>query len=191
MSVVIGIDSGKRGAIAILRRHLGIVQGLVPMPLVGKEYDEQEMCRVLIAYCDTYRAFDVFIEQTSPRPPNSMQSAVVQKAGECLWRGMCVAVGAPYTLVSAQRWQREMFKGVTPLFKLTRTRAGCMGMRTKRTKDTKAMSILAAQRLFPDVSLLRTNKCKKPDHGMADALLIAEYGRRQLGLDGQKEKNDE
>lgn len=42
----------------------------------------------------------------------------------------------------------------------------------------KAKSIACAQRLFPTVSLLPTPKCRKPNDGMAEALLMAEYARR-------------
>lgn len=41
-------------------------------------------------------------------------------------------------------------------------------------------SIKKAQELFPDVSLLASDRCKRPHDGLADALLIAEYGRRRL-----------
>lgn len=44
----------------------------------------------------------------------------------------------------------------------------------------KAKSVEVCRRLFPDVSLLRTPKCKKPHDGMAEALLMAEYARRKL-----------
>jgi hypothetical protein len=48
-------------------------------------------------------------------------------------------------------------------------------------EDTKQRSVIAAQRLFPNVSLLPTPRCKKPSDGIADALLIAEWGRRKMG----------
>jgi hypothetical protein len=42
-------------------------------------------------------------------------------------------------------------------------------------KDTKAKSLIVAKRLFGDTPWPK-NKAKA--HGVADALLIAEYGRR-------------
>ena len=44
----------------------------------------------------------------------------------------------------------------------------------------KARSVEVCRRLFPNVDLLRTPKCKKPHDGMAEALLMAEYARRKL-----------
>jgi hypothetical protein len=47
--------------------------------------------------------------------------------------------------------------------------------------DTKQRSIIAAKRLFPEVSLRRTERSRKDDDGISDAILLAEYGRRIHG----------
>lgn len=44
----------------------------------------------------------------------------------------------------------------------------------------KQKSIETCQRLFPNVSLFRTERCKKPHDGIAESLLMAEYARRKL-----------
>ena len=49
------------------------------------------------------------------------------------------------------------------------------GMNVNSDKNT---SILKAERLFPEVSLYPSERCKKPSDGLAEALLLAEYGRR-------------
>ena len=71
-------------------------------------------------------------------------------------RGLLEACGIPYELVLPQKWQREF--GVTD----------------------KNSSVEICRRLFPDVSLRRTEKCKRDHDGMSDALLLAEYARRKL-----------
>ena len=73
-------------------------------------------------------------------------------------QGLLTAYGIPFELVSPAKWKREF--GVT---------------------SDKNTSIAVAQRLFPDVSLLRTERCRKPDDGIAEALLMAEYARRRMG----------
>ena len=45
------------------------------------------------------------------------------------------------------------------------------------TKDKDA-SIALCERLFPSVDLLPSDRSRKPSDGMAEALLLAEYGRR-------------
>ena len=71
-------------------------------------------------------------------------------------QGMLEALEIPYELVLPQKWKKEF---------------GC-------TSD-KNTSIDVAKRLFPKVSLFRTERCKKEHDGMAEALLMAEYARRR------------
>lgn len=70
-------------------------------------------------------------------------------------QGVLKAYGIPYELVTPQKWKKEF---------------SC-------TSD-KNTSIEVAKRLFPQVNLKATERCKKDHDGMAEALLIAEYGRR-------------
>ena len=42
----------------------------------------------------------------------------------------------------------------------------------------KGVSIRVCERIFPDVNLI-PGKCRTPHDGMAEALLLAEYGRRE------------
>lgn len=70
-------------------------------------------------------------------------------------QGILETIGMPYELVRPQKWKR--------IFSCT---------------SDKNTSIEVARRLFPEAKLLRTDRCKKPDDGMAEALLMAEYARR-------------
>ena len=70
-------------------------------------------------------------------------------------QGVLKAYNIPYELVTPQKWKKEF---------------SC-------TSD-KNTSIEVCKRLFPGVNLKATDRCKKDHDGMAEALLIAEYGRR-------------
>ena len=72
-------------------------------------------------------------------------------------QGILEAFSVPYELVRPQKWKKE--------FSVT---------------ADKNSSIAVCKRLFPDVSLKRTERCTKDDDGMAEALLMAEYARRKL-----------
>lgn len=121
-------------------------------PMLGKGWDEKEMSRLC-----AYPYDHVFIEAAQARTLDSRGRVLTFGTHFGLWRGMLTANGRAYTIVAANKWKRAM--GVT--------------------KD-KQSSILMAQRLFPGVNLLPTPRCTKPSDGMAEALLIAEYGRRVL-----------
>lgn len=72
-------------------------------------------------------------------------------------QGALQALSVPYELVRPQKWKRE--------FSIT---------------GDKNSSIAVCKRLFPDVSLLPTERSRKDSDGMAEALLMAEYARRKL-----------
>lgn len=71
--------------------------------------------------------------------------------------GVLQAYSIPYQLVPPQTWKKE--------FSLS---------------SDKAKSIEVCQKLFPKVSLLATDRSKKPHDGIAEAILMAEYARRKL-----------
>ncbi len=72
-------------------------------------------------------------------------------------KGVLESFRIPYQEITPQKWKREF------------------GLNSE-----KAASAKVCNRLFPDVSLLATPRCKKPHDGMAEALLMAEYARRKL-----------
>lgn len=71
--------------------------------------------------------------------------------------GVLDAIGIPYQPITPQKWKKE--------FGLT---------------SDKAQSIEVCKRLFPDVNLKRTERSKKDDDGMAEALLMATYAKRKF-----------
>nr|DAF32176.1 MAG TPA: HOLLIDAY JUNCTION RESOLVASE [Caudoviricetes sp.] len=70
-------------------------------------------------------------------------------------QGVLKAYLLPFQLVPSPVWKKEF---------------SC-------TSD-KNTSIEVCKRLFPGVNLKATDRCKKDHDGMAEALLLAEYGRR-------------
>lgn len=72
-------------------------------------------------------------------------------------QGLLTAYFIPYELVTPQKWKKE--------FQIT---------------GDKNSSIAVCKRLFPDVDLRRTERCRKDDDGNAEALLLAEFARRKL-----------
>lgn len=71
--------------------------------------------------------------------------------------GVLQANDIPYQLVPPQKWKKE--------FSLSSDKAKC---------------IEVCQKLFPTVSLMATERSRKPNDGMAEALLMAEYARRNM-----------
>ena len=71
--------------------------------------------------------------------------------------GALMALNVPFQIVPPRKWKAEF------------------GL-----NSDKAKSIDVCHRLFPGVSLRRTDKCRTDSDGMAEALLICEWGRRNM-----------
>ena len=76
--------------------------------------------------------------------------------------GVLSALGIPYQLVPPNVWKREF---------------SLIG------KD-KAASVAACRKLFPDLDLKRTERCRTDSDGKAEATLLACYAMRHFGEGG-------
>lgn len=73
--------------------------------------------------------------------------------------GVLSALGIPYQLVPPAKWKKEF---------------SLIG------KDKQA-SIITCRKLFPELDLKRTERCRTDSDGKAEATLLAEYARRKFG----------
>ena len=96
-----------------------------------------------------------FLEEAQAMPGQGIVSTGSYMRGFGAIEGLLAGLGIPYTLVRPQVWKKVMMAGMD---------------------KEKEASIVRAKQLWPSIALDR-----KKDHGRADALLIMEYGRRQLG----------
>ena len=163
--IYIGIDNGLSGAIAFLSGNETIA---IDMPIItikkGKktkrEYDLHTICKIIDNKTIEAGNNDTFvfatIEQAQAYPKQGGVSNYT--TGYCfgLMNGLLVGMDIPLQTVHPRIWQKEFFKG----------QAG----------ETKKLSYRVASALFPKVELM-TPRGRKLD-GRADALLLAEYGRR-------------
>lgn len=157
MPFFVGIDPGFGGAIAIVGNP-ALVYDTPTYWIKGvkkrREYDIREMARILniIEMERENGNVRVVIEKVSAMPGQGVCSMFSFGRGVGIWEGLLTGLGFSYELVTPQRWQKTMMDGLP---------------------RGKGASIAVAKRLFPSVDL---NRAK--DHGRADALLLAEYGRR-------------
>ena len=165
MKHYLGIDPGKQGAFIVLNEDSEIVE-LIPMPLLGKEYDKQEIRNIIRS-----RQFQK-VALENPSVIFGAAKSAVASLMHCvgLIEGILIGTEAPYILVQPKEWQKECWKHV----KVQKKSDG-------KTNDTKATSILAATNLWQSTNFKITNKGGKSinyNDGMIDAALLAEYARR-------------
>lgn len=119
-------------------------------------FDEKEYIDILLD-CDILNTV-ACIEHVHSMPGQGV-SSVFNFGMNFGWiQGIFAAYGIPYELVTPQKWKKEF----------------------SATSD-KNTSIDVCKRLFPSVSLKKTERCKKDDDGIAESLLLAEYARRKFG----------
>ena len=158
--IIVGIDPGYKGAIATLNGK-GKLRRILPMPIIKvgnkNQLDENAICKFLERRLISIE--HVFIEAVHSMPKQGVASTFAFGAGWGILRGICVGLHLPYTLVHSRSWKKVMCRDVP------------------KGKDA---GILVAKRIWPGVILLPSTRCRKDSDGMADALLIAEYGRRTI-----------
>lgn len=156
--ITIGIDPGLDGAIAVLRDTK--LEALYDMPTlkVGKKREPavSEIAKELGRYQGLlWPELRIGIEHVHAMPKQGVTSTFRFGYGYGLLVGIIAATGFPFERVTPQRWKRDMLHGLP---------------------KAKHASLLRARELFPAADLRLAKH-----HGRADALLIAEWLRRQVG----------
>lgn len=148
MSNYIGIDPGKKGGIAVIFDG-GYEAYFMPDTTAS-------IVKLLDQLTDPPASSTCVIEQVQVMGKSFGAKAALsygQHYGEII--GILAAYGVKVIEVRPAIWKK--------------------GMGLTKEKDD---SIALCERLFPEINLLPTPRCTKPSDGMAEAMLLAEYGRR-------------
>lgn len=153
--IFVGIDPGITGAVVLLDDQGGLVSAW-RTPSFGtgkKEYDLQAMEAILHGALGG--ACACTIEKVGAMPTDGRVGAFNFGKGYGIWLGMLSVLNIGFQEVTPQRWQSRMLAG------------------QPKGKQTKTSAVKVAKQLWPDLPIK-----VKADWGMADAALIAEFGRR-------------
>lgn len=168
----IGIDPGMNGGIAILSQDKP--PQLLKMPLLAKvEIDVRFISELLFSISNVH----VVIEDVHSVFGASASANFSFGFGCGSLFAVLKVLDVPFTKVQPKAWQKEMWQGVKPI-EINTGKQNKNGS-PKYKIDTKATSLLAAIRIFPNVNFLASERSKKPHDGLIDAALMAEYGRRR------------
>lgn len=178
---ILGIDPGLEGAFFLLENGLPSKWAIMPTIRIeagfrkskgrllydkdGKkiekfkrEVDPVEMVRI-------FRDFKpdlIVLEAVGARPSQGVVSMFT--FGMCFGdlRTAGAWLGCRLERVRPQVWQKTMFEGM-------------------KGKDPKKLSRECIAKIWPDINLKRSKRCKDFHDGLCDAACMAEYGRRVLG----------
>lgn len=158
---IIAIDPGSKGFMAVLN------DGEPTDFFAIHDHDRRQLSNFIKAYPDAV----CIMEEVHAVYGSSAKGTF--DFGEIFGflKGIIVACDNPYHLVQPKEWQKEIWINEDKVYRYKGD--------GKKMVDTKATSINAARRLFPNIDLKRTPACKTPDDNKVDSLLIAEYARRK------------
>lgn len=160
----IGIDPGLNGGLACLDQHGNIIEkDVMPVIKIGTK-TKLDICRLVswIKGCMSEEFVRMIaIEEQRPMHKQGVTSTFSIGKGFGTIEGICAALNAPYDVIRAVDWQKEMFRG-------------------QPKANTKVLSAKVAQQLFPTESFIKSPRCTNIHDGLTDAVLIAEYIRRKI-----------
>lgn len=166
--IYIGIDPGLNGAVGIIDDTAEFpdkpkVQVFdTPTMLVAGEktkrrYNTAAMAKLLEPFVETFESHPevlVILENVHSMPKQGVASSFSFGQGLGMWQGIIAALGLPLEMPSPQRWKKEIL--------------------ADQGRDKDASRFKAIQ-LFP---ALAAELSRVKDDGRAEAILMAEFGRR-------------
>lgn len=204
-NIIIGIDPGISGAISILDLRNGVEAFVYSTPTKSiiknkkkkKDYDVEAMARII----EKYKNFNVIVAQeaTHAMPNQGTASMYSFGRGAGLWEGIVGAYHLPHTFIQPSTWKSfwpdDLLKKLDKpeILKLKANEINKLSAegrkKYKETKKTYKHDLDTAKKLAKDHArelagklypeLSESFKLKKDD-GKAEAILIAEYARRNL-----------
>ena len=149
----VGVDPGAKGGYAVIE-DVGKDKVAYAYPW-DDTFFVFEMCNLMQRKAEGITAV---VEKVGAMPHQGVKSMFNFGKTAGFIEGVLSALGIPYQLIPPATWKKEF---------------SLIG------KDKKA-SIEVCHRLYPNVGLFPTERSRVCSDGMADALCMAEYGRRHL-----------
>jgi hypothetical protein len=159
--VVIGIDPGLQGALAVIDQSSGVLLRALKMP-----DDARWLYHWFKGLREDFRSFQVALEKAfgcaqvgDRRQSASTMFSYGRHFGHL--EAILFAAGITPTLIPARTWTSELHKGV-------------------EGPSSKVKSLIVARQIWPYCDFTLSKRAKKPNEGLVDAMLIAEFLRRRL-----------
>lgn len=157
----IGIDPGAKGAMALVGWDAALAEfdataRLEDGPLIIP-FDQDRYIGTLLAVETSGVECVCCIEAVHAIAKQGLSSTWSFGVSYGWLLGMLDAIGIPYQPITPQKWKKEF------------------GLNAD-----KANSIEVCKRLYPGVNLLRTERSRKEDDGLAEALLLSTYAKRKF-----------
>jgi hypothetical protein len=163
--LAIGIDNSYTGAIAAVefkedgsRNVLSCF--VMPTVSVGSNIyiDETEVFEVLLRMCSEHKGTVIGYEIGQKNPLFGTKGNFSNGYSYGVIKTVVRLLKVSHLEINPKTWQKKLFKDIKGA-----------------NMSTKEASFEYCRRMYPNVKLLASDRCKKPHDGMADALCIASY----------------
>lgn len=167
----LGSDPGKAGAIVLINGDRDKIYKL-PTPMIKTQFDLNATAHFFREWSPIINHMIIenvhaFKQGGSTSNFSFGQSLMLLKCGAAMFN-------IPYTMITPGIWQKDMWISTDKVYKSNK------GSRKKI--DTKATSLIAVKRLFPEEDLRdpnrKTDRAVNAHDGIVDAILMAEYCRK-------------
>ena len=190
-TIVVGVDPGQSGGLAALDAG-GVVLATMRMPVIRlarSELDEAAVLAFLDGLGGAAKIRLVVIEKVHSMPSQSSQSTFTFGYDAGMIRGLARGRDLPVLLVPPQTWMKSVLEGEPKGPRKARPAADAPKAipltdkeKTAKRKASKATTLAFVKRLWPSADLRGSTARAAKDHdGIADAVCIAEHGRRLVG----------
>jgi crossover junction endodeoxyribonuclease RuvC len=157
--IYIGIDPGLSGAVAVINDTAPVLHSVHDTPTILVEGEKTKRKYHAAAMALLLKPFEgtpalVVLENVHSMPKQGVASSFCFGEGLGIWKGIIAAYGLALEMPSPQRWKKLLL--------------------ADQGKEKEASRYKATQ-LFPS---LADQLSRVKDDGRAEALLMAEYGRR-------------
>lgn len=157
--MILGIDLGMHGGLAVLSKENGL--WIEPMPTCDDGIDVKEFTRLVKGFADD-EPVTAYMEKVHAVPKNGAHSMLTFGRGCGLVEGALSCIGVPVVKIPPRQWMKSLHD-------------------LSQVGNTKVRSLDAFRRIFPGIDAKVPNG-RTHHMGMMEAALIAEYGRRTMGL---------
>lgn len=162
----IGIDIGAKGGIVGLD-EVGDILFMYRIPKKNGSVDFPELAELINSLMDIDDRGVICIEDIHSIYGMSAKSNFSFGFIKGFKVACCMMSTYRFEQVAPKIWQKEIWEEDDIV-------------RNGRKKDTKATSLNAAKRIFPDQTFVPTKRHRVPHDGLVDSALIAEYAKRKF-----------
>jgi hypothetical protein len=174
VKLFIGVDVGKKGGVFVMDETRNVLDKFaIPLLKGSTDVDEKELFtrleNVKVLFPDY--EINVVIEDVHSLYGMSAKSNFSFGRIKGLKEAFMMALNYDYKLVPPKNWQKQVWMAEDMIYV------------NPKKKDTKATSLNAATRIFPEVDFRSSERAKIPHDGIVDAALMAEYARMNMDND--------